>query len=162
MLYKTNYYSSLGDIILLANEEALLGAWFVGQKYEGRGFDLDKVEDCDIDSLQVARSWLDAYFAGENPQPLRMLSPQGTTFQKKVWQVLTQVPVGHTLTYGQIAEQIGCKSAQAVGGAVGKNPLSLFIPCHRVLGVDGSLTGYAGGLAKKAWLLKQEGATFKE
>lgn len=84
------------------------------------------------------------------------MSPQGTAFQKKVWTLLTRVPSGQTITYGQIAEQIGCKSAQAVGGAVGKKPLSLFIPCHHVLGSQGQLTGYAGGVERKCWLLDYE------
>lgn len=103
--------------------------------------------------LTAAQVWLDAYFAGRKSQSGPPLSPQGTAFQKKVWTLLTRVPSGQTITYGQIAAQLACKSAQAVGGAVGKNPLSIFIPCHRVLGSQGQLTGYAGGLERKCWLL---------
>ena len=89
-----------------------------------------------------------------------VLAPQGTAFQQSVWQVLREIPYGKTMTYGEIAQKIQCASAQAVGGAVGKNPLSVFVPCHRVLGSQGQLTGYAGGLERKRWLLSHEGVTF--
>lgn len=89
-----------------------------------------------------------------------VLAPQGTAFQQSVWQVLREIPYGKTMTYGEIAQKIQCASAQAVGGAVGKNPLSVFVPCHRVLGSQGQLTGYAGGLERKRWLLSHGGVTF--
>ena len=107
------------------------------------------------------KRWLDAYFAGMRPEPLPPLAPKGSPFRQKVWRALLQIPYGETVTYGEIAEQIsGGKagmSAQAVGGAVGHNPISIIIPCHRVLGSGGKLTGYAGGLEKKEYLLKLEG-----
>jgi methylated-DNA-[protein]-cysteine S-methyltransferase len=109
-------------------------------------------------------TWLESYFSGYNPNPNFVLNPQGTIFQKKVWKLLLQIPYGKLTTYGKIAEQLAIQegltsvSAQAVGGAVGHNPVSLLIPCHRVLGANGSLAGYAGGLDKKAALLRLEGA----
>lgn len=143
-------------MILLADDEGLLGAWFVGQKYTLRGFEAMDIAEQPSPILTAAQVWLDAYFAGRKSQSGPPLSPQGTAFQKKVWTLLTRVPSGQTITYGQIAAQLACKSAQAVGGAVGKNPLSIFIPCHRVLGSQGQLTGYAGGLERKCWLLDYE------
>lgn len=146
----------LGQMILLADDEGLLGAWFVGQKYALRGFEAMDIAEQPSPILTAAQVWLDAYFAGRKSQSGPPLSPQGTAFQKKVWTLLTRVPSGQTITYGQIAAQLACKSAQAVCGAVGKNPLSIFIPCHRVLGSQGQLTGYAGGLERKCWLLDYE------
>ena len=106
-----------------------------------------------------ARVWLDRYFAGQRTVANELpLAPQGSAFRKRVWRVLCEIPYGQTVTYGEIARQLSVNSAQAVGGAVGHNPISIIIPCHRVLGADGSLTGYAGGLAAKQWLLRHEGA----
>lgn len=156
MFYKQYYNSPLGQLTLVADEKALLGAWFVGQKYDLRGF--EKAELCEEETLilKAAKKWLDAYFSGENPAPFSMLAPKGTDFQYQVWEYLLTIPAGEKRTYGQIGAEISCKSGQAVGGAVGKNPISIFIPCHRIVGRDGSLTGYAGGLERKTWLLAHE------
>lgn len=157
-LYKQIYHSPLGDLSLVADSQGLIGVWFVGQKYFEQGINNDAILEADNTVLSQARQWLDAYFAGENPkQGELLLSPQGTPFQKQVWQVLREIPFGQTMTYGDIAERIHCHSARAVGGAVGRNPLSIIVPCHRVLGSHGQITGYAGGTDKKIWLLQHEG-----
>ena len=106
--------------------------------------------------IEQGKVWLSQYFNGEKPDKLPPLAPKGTPFQQKVWGALLDIPYGKTLAYGDLAKKLGCKSPQAVGGAVGRNPISILIPCHRVVGVDGKLTGYAGGLDKKAALLKLE------
>ncbi len=156
MLYKQGYDSPVGEMTLLADEKALLGAWFVGQKYDLRGFEQAELLEEDTAVLQEAKKWLDAYFAGEDLAPFPALAPKGTAFQQRVWEYLLTIPTGEARTYGQIAANLSCKSSQAIGGAVGRNPVSIFIPCHRVLGADGSLTGYAGGLDRKSWLLAHE------
>ncbi|MEX2804646.1 methylated-DNA--[protein]-cysteine S-methyltransferase [Streptococcus sp. H31] len=157
MLFKQLYHSPLGDILLAAADDVLLGTWFVGQKYELSGFEKIDFTEQENTVLSATEDWLEAYFAGV-PLPLPdFLSPQGTVFQQRVWTLLTHIPFGQTVTYGEIAEELRCRSAQAVGGAVRKNPISIFIPCHRVLGSRGQLTGYAGGLDRKYWLLEHEG-----
>ncbi|WP_303973401.1 methylated-DNA--[protein]-cysteine S-methyltransferase [Streptococcus merionis] len=154
-LYKTDYNSPLGLIRLLADDNALIGSYFKGQAYFERGYEELEFRQEMNAPLALAIDWLDAYFAGEMAeQP--PLAPRGTPFQLKVWQALQTIPTGQTVTYGQLAQQLQCRSARAIGGAVGKNPLSLFIPCHRVVGKGGLLTGYAGGLDKKIWLLNHE------
>ncbi|MBY5034000.1 methylated-DNA--[protein]-cysteine S-methyltransferase [Streptococcus gallolyticus] len=155
MYYQDFYQSPLGEIRLLADENGLCGLYFVGQKYDLRGFEKEEIFLQETASIVAAKVWLQAYFAGQD-LPEVTLSIHGTDFQKKVWACLRRIPAGRTLTYGQLAEELSCKSAQAIGGAVGKNPLSLIIPCHRVLGADGALTGYAGGVERKAWLLEHE------
>ena len=162
MIYKQIYQSPLGPISLLADEEHLLGCWFLGQKYFERDFEAETVLEKKSTILDHAQAWLDAYFSGKNPRPANYLAPNGTAFQERVWQVLKTIPAGSSLTYGQIARIVDCRSAQAVGSAVGKNPISIFIPCHRVLGSQGQLTGYAAGLDKKAWLLEHEGLTLEK
>ena len=113
--------------------------------------------------MDATRDWLYRYFAGDNPTVSDLvLAPSGTTFQHNVWSVLRAISYGETRTYGQIANELGYKSARAIGGAVGKNPLSIIIPCHRIIGSDGSLTGYAGGVDRKIWLLNQEQALYKK
>lgn len=161
MLRKLVYQSDLGEITVLANEKGLLGCYFLGQKYFEYGYELEKIIEERSVFLDEAKVWLDDYFAGKNPDLSRLtLVPYGTAFQRKVWKVLAQIPYGETMTYGEIAEKINCGSAQAVGGAVGKNPLSIIVPCHRVLGNQGQLTGYAGGVERKCWLLEHEKANF--
>lgn len=161
MLMRSYYPSPLGTISLLADERGLLGCYFVGQKYFENGYRDQAIVEGDSIFLADATAWLDAYFAGENPKAEDVvLALQGTAFQQSVWQVLREIPYGKTMTYGEIAQKIQCASAQAVGGAVGKNPLSVFVPCHRVLGSQGQLTGYAGGLERKRWLLSHGGVTF--
>lgn len=154
-LTKFYYNSPLGKISLVASDQALVGAWFVGQAYFQAGLTSLPQKGTNF-ILQEAASWLDTYFEG-NPTAISInLAPKGTLFQQNVWEALCHIPYGETITYGQLATQVACQSAQAVGAAIGRNPLSLFIPCHRVIAADGQLRGYAGGLDKKAWLLKHE------
>lgn len=152
------YSSPAGSIILAAHEGAICGLWFEGQKYEKRGLDESLLPDAkDREVLARCVQWLDAYFSGKAQGIDFPLCPQGTAFQKKVWRELCSIPHGSTASYGDIARRIGCKSARAVGAAVGKNPISILVPCHRVLGADKSLTGYAGGIERKKFLLALEG-----
>lgn len=158
MEYISGTYSSpLGALTLASNGEALAGLWLTGQKYFGAGHALAPGDD---PVLARARDWLDRYFAGKRPAPRELpLSPAGTEFQRAVWEKLCGIPYGETATYGALARALG-SSPRAVGSAVGRNPISIVIPCHRVLGADGSLTGYAGGVERKRWLLAFEGAGF--
>ena len=164
MQYISHYPSPLGPILLAADEIGLTGLWLEGQKYYARQLELPQKECEEGESpvLDMAKVWLDDYFAGREPEIEIPLHLSGTEFQQEVWQILQQIPYGQTVTYGQIAKQIACRrgqksmSAQAVGGAVGRNPVSLIVPCHRVVGSDGSLTGYAGGVDKKIALLQLE------
>lgn len=154
MAYYIKIPSPVGEITLLsADGESLAGLWLDSQKPETEG-----AEEAHLPVFAETQSWLNRYFAGENPLPEDIpLNPSGTAFQKKVWDVLRRIPYGKTVSYGEVAAEIGCRSAQAVGQAVGRNPLSVIVPCHRVVGKNGSLTGYAGGLEKKRELLKLEG-----
>ena len=162
MQYIYSYQSPLGGITMASNGTALTGLWFNGQKYFAEGL----AETAAAKTLPVFDEtvrWLDIYFGGHRPDFTPLLNLEGTAFRKEVWQLLLQIPYGETTTYGELAAQLaahnGLKrmSAQAVGGAVGHNPISIIVPCHRVVGTSGSLTGYAGGLAKKLALLKLEG-----
>jgi len=110
----------------------------------------------DLPVFQQTREWLDVYFSGQEPGFIPLLLPEGTPFRQAVWEQLLTIPYGQTTTYGEIARRIGCRSAQAVGGAVGHNPIAIIVPCHRVIGSNGTLTGYAAGIDRKAWLLKNE------
>lgn len=159
-LFKIIYSSPIGELSLVADEYGLVGIWFVGQTYFERGL-AEQPMLAGTDILDQTCNWLDSYFAGQEPDLNSLpLSIRGTEFQKRVWSELVKIPCGQTRTYKALADKLNCKSAQAVGGAVGKNPLSILVPCHRVLGADGSLTGYAGGLDKKIWLLDHEGVSF--
>ena len=149
----TKYASPLGEIVLAAEGDALIGLWFSGQAHFGAG--LRGAEDGDCAVLREAKAWLDDYFAGKAPETLPKLRPRGTDFQQRVWAELLRIPRGETATYGALAEKLG-SHARAVGGAVGRNPISIMIPCHRVVGKDGSLTGYAGGTWRKEALLQIE------
>ena len=156
----TCYPSPLGEIILASDGEALTGLWFAGQKYEGATLAPDHAEK-DLPVFDEARRWLDVYFTGKDPGFTPPLKLKGTDFRKTAWEILLTIPYGKTTTYGEIAAQIaretgGSVSARAVGGAVGHNPISLIVPCHRVVGADGSLTGYAGGIDRKRTLLTME------
>ena len=153
----TRYESPLGSLLLAADQTGLTGLWFVGQKYFPSFSDGDFFEN-ETPVLTEAKHWLSLYFSGKEPDFLQSLHPQGSSFRQAVWNVLLTIPRGQTMTYGEIARRLNVRSAQAVGGAVGHNPISILIPCHRVVGSDGSLTGYAGGLARKEWLLHLEGA----
>ena len=161
MLYTMYYPSPLGRMLLAADEEGLVGAWFEGQKYYGSVLEDDILQEKD-DILRRAEQWLDLYFSGTEPDFTPAIHLTGSDFRKQVWKLLLEIPYGQTRTYGDIAEQIAAEngrksmSAQAVGGAVGHNPVSIIIPCHRVVGAKGSLTGYAGGLDRKAKLLEWE------
>ena len=153
----TRYESPLGSLLLAADQTGLTGLWFVWQKYFPSFSDGDFFEN-ETPVLTEAKHWLSLYFSGKEPDFLPSLHPQGSSFRQAVWNVLLTSPRGQTMTYGEIARRLNVRSAQAVGGAVGHNPISILIPCHRVVGSDGSLTGYAGGLARKEWLLHLEGA----
>ena len=161
MTYVNHYASPMGELLLASDGEAITGLWFLGAKYFARGLD-PAAQERDLPVFQSAKAWLDAYFAGREPGALPPLRPAGTAFQRQVWDLLLQIPYGATTTYGALARRLaegrGRVSAQAVGGAVGHNPISLLIPCHRVVGAGGSLTGYAGGVNKKLALLRLEGA----
>ena len=154
--------SPLGRILLSSNGDALTGLWFEGQKYYGANLPALCAER-QVPVFEQAEAWLAVYFGGNAPDFTPPLFPRGTSFQKEVWELLLTVPFGRTVTYGNIAAVLARRrgllhfSAQAVGSAVGHNPVSLIIPCHRVVGADGSLTGYAGGLEKKERLLAMEG-----
>ena len=162
-MYLTEYASPVGTLTLASDREALTGLWLEGQKYFPADLSRADARRGDTPALAAARRWLDRYFAGERPAPSELeLRPGGTAFQRMVWARLCRIPWGETVTYGAIAREIAGQagrnvSARAVGGAVGHNPISIIIPCHRVVGADGSLTGYAGGIRKKQWLLDWEG-----
>ncbi len=161
MTFVQHYDSPLGGILLAADEGGLTGLWFDGQKYFARDLPARHTEQ-DTPILSEARRWLDIYFSGREPDFTPPLHPIGSAFRQSVWEILLQIPYGHTMTYGEIARQLAEKrgvkavSAQAVGGAVGHNEISVIIPCHRVVGTNGSLTGYAGGIDKKVKLLELE------
>lgn len=161
MYYQTTYESPFGMMVIACDgeEKHIVGAWFEGQKYFlGTLPELPEIKE-GILVLQRAKDWLDAYFAGENPAITEIpLAPAGGPFRQEVWKMLCEIPYGSVTTYGELARKMGRKnmSAQAVGGAVAHNPISVIIPCHRVVGTDGSLTGYAGGIDKKIKLLTHE------
>lgn len=150
------YDSPLGTLTIAAEGEALTALIIAGQKYEDRRL-AGEGRERETPVLQKARTWLDRYFASECTDPAELpLSPKGTAFQQRVWRELLTIPYGRTESYGSLAARLG-SSARAVGSAVGRNPLSVIIPCHRVLGIDGGLCGYAGGLENKKKLLRLEG-----
>ena len=161
MVYTTEYLSPLGTITLACDEEAIIGLWFNGQKHFGNILPR-QTERQERPLFQDARRWLDVYFSGREPDFTPPLHPVGSPFRRAVWELLLQIPYGQTTTYGALAQQLAAKqgktrmSAQAVGGAVGHNEISIIIPCHRVVGTSGSLTGYAGGIEKKVRLLQLE------
>ena len=161
MLYVSYYASPIGKITLGAREDVLVGAWFEGQKYFANTLPDERISQ-ETEILSEAKKWLDIYFSGEKPTFTLPLHPAGSTFRQAVWQILSEIPYGQTITYGEIAskiaerENISHMSAQAVGGAVGHNEISIIIPCHRVVGTNGSLTGYAGGIDRKISLRKLE------
>ena len=157
MIYTTQYDSPLGTMLLTSDGTALTA------------LDFDDTGNCihgtqkDLPVFEETFRWLDLYFDGKVPNCMPQLAPKGTAFQHAVWDILRTIPYGQTTTYGRIAAQLaeargGRMSAQAVGGAVGRNPISILIPCHRVIGADGSLTGYAGGMERKDFLLRLEGS----
>ncbi len=159
MEYTDRYPSPLGEILLASDGAALTGLWFEGQKYAARTLDNEQMA-CPLPVFALTKAWLDAYFSGKQPDFTVPVNPKGSAFQKRVWEQLLTIPYGQVITYGALAADLGCPSARAVGGAVGKNPISLLIPCHRVVGAGGRLTGYAGGLDRKVALLTLEGIPF--
>ena len=153
MIYNT-YDSPFGKIILTCDGENLTEVFFEGQKYADQ-----YLSDAAFGTATVlarTKDWLNQYFQGNIPESLPPVKLDGTVFQKRVWNLLLDIPYGKTVTYGDLAKLLGCRSAQAVGNAVGRNPISILIPCHRVIGAGGKLTGYAGGVDKKAALLRIE------
>ena len=155
----TYYASPIGRMLLQSDGSALTGLWLEGQKYDPSPLPADaRWEETPL--LRQTEDWLDRHFAGLRPDPAELpLDPAGTDFRRRVWQQLCRIPYGQTITYGALARELGVGSARAVGNAVGRNPISVIIPCHRVVGAAG-LTGYAGGLERKKWLLSHEGVIF--
>lgn len=162
MKYLSHYMSPLGGITLASDGSSITGLWFDGQKYFPAGLSETHPKKA-LPVFEEAARWLNGYFAGKAPADTPPLGPDGTPFRKAVWKILLTIPYGQTITYGGIAQRLAAQkglagmSAQAVGNAVGHNPISLMVPCHRVVGANGSLTGYAGGIDKKLWLLRLEG-----
>lgn len=163
MEYTYHYSSPLGGITLASDGSSLTGLWFDGQKYFAAGLNRAHINK-PLPVFEQTVRWLDIYFGGKEPDFTPPLFMKTTPFRKAVWEIMLTIPFGRTMTYGQIAQRIAARrgrsgmSAQAVGGAVGHNSISLIIPCHRVVGANGSLTGYAGGLDRKLQLLRLEGA----
>lgn len=163
MVFTRRYESPLGGMTMAGDGEALTGLWFDGQEHFASTLS-GMCSDRNLPVFDETVRWLDIYFSGKAPDFTPALRLRGTAFRHAVWEVLLTIPYGRTVSYGQIAERLTgwtgvCRaSAQAIGGAVGHNPVSLIIPCHRVIGADGSLTGYAGGIERKAKLLRMEAA----
>ena len=161
MLYYKKLASPLGEITLRSEGEALTGLWFVDDKHYGAK-DIAGAALADLELFMQAEAWLAEYFAGREPKVSVPLKLQGSEFQMQVWRLLQDIPYGRLVTYGDVAKKIAAQkglarmSAQAVGGAVGHNPLCIIVPCHRVVGANGSLTGYGGGMWRKVRLLELE------
>lgn len=166
MQYTYHYESPIGGLLLACDDVGLTGLWFDGQKYYVAGIDPEH-EEREHPFLEQARRWLDIYFSGQESDFMPPLHLIGSPFRLAVWDVLCRIPYGQTMTYGEIGKEIARQkglphmSAQAVGGAVGHNPVSIIVPCHRVVGTNGSMTGYAGGIDRKIKLLELEGADMK-
>ena len=160
-MFESRLHSPLGEVRLRSDGESLTGLWFVGQVNDAKDIDDIEIKN-DLPIFGQVESWLESYFSGKQTSITIPLQPKGTSFQQRVWQILQEIPYGETMTYGEIAQRIAKEkgvetfSAQAVGQAVGKNPISILIPCHRVLGKNGALTGYAGGVHRKEQLLQLE------
>lgn len=167
--YTTTISSPLGRLTLSSDGDFLTGLWIQDQKYfGGKALKGECREDGSLPVFSAAASWLSRYFAGERPVPGELsLWPEGSPFQQEIWKLLCEIPYGQVTTYGALAKEAALRlgrermSGQAAGGAVGHNPISIIIPCHRVVGADGSLTGYAGGISKKVWLLEHEGVDMR-
>ena len=162
MYYETTYNSPVGAIKLASDAHSLVGLWIEGQKYYGGTILESMTEQNNLSVFDATKKWLDEYFEGRKPSVSKLLvplAPIGSEFRRKVWDILCEIPYGRVTTYGEIAKKMAKKSmsARAVGGAVGHNPISIIIPCHRVIGANNSLTGYAGGIDKKIRLLELEG-----
>ncbi len=158
MDYTAQYASPLGGMTMASDGEALVGLWFDGQRFFGAGMEQACGRRDDLTVFELTHRWLDLYFGGGKPDFTPPLLLRGSEFRRQVWEILLAIPYGQTVTYGEVARRIGGgMSAQAVGGAVGHNPVSLIVPCHRVVGAYGQLTGYAGGVERKLRLLQLEG-----
>ena len=172
MNYYTHYHSPISELTIASDGSSITGLWLKGQKYYMSEIIGSAEEANNIPLLLTAKKWLDSYFAGENPNTDGLpLAPAGSDFRKAVWRILLEIPYGECATYKEVAKQMASKDnrlnlpVRAVGGAIGHNPISIIIPCHRVIGTDGSITGYAGGIEKKLHLLAHEGidiSRFKE
>lgn len=163
MIYTSTYKSPIGNLLIASKDNKLVGLWMENQKYYLSNFKEKIVETENLEILVKTKKWLDRYFNGEKPNINELeINPVGSEFRKSVWEILKNIPYGEVITYNDIAKELakqkGIKkmSAQAVGGAVGHNPISIIIPCHRVVSTNGSLTGYAGGIKKKIYLLEHE------
>ena len=160
-MFESRMHSPLGEVRLRSDGKSLTGLWFVGQVNDAKDNSDIEIKD-DLPIFGQVETWLESYFSGEQTPIKIPLQPKGTVFQEEVWKILQEIPYGETMTYGEIAQRIAKEkgvatySAQAVGQAVGKNPISILIPCHRVLGKNGALTGYAGGVHRKEQLLRIE------
>lgn len=161
-MYTTEYETPIGKVLLASDGSALTGLWFFGAKHFAAGLDIASRRN-ELPIFDRAREWLDIYFSGREPGFTPPLNFRGSDFQTEVWSILRKIPYGQTATYGEISKRLAAArgtermSARAVGAAVGRNPISIIVPCHRITGADGSLTGYAAGTDKKAFLLKLEG-----
>ena len=167
MQYTAAYQSSVGDVLLAADETGLTGLWFEGEKFYALSLDPEH-EERETPIFAITRRWLDIYFSGHEPDFMPPVHMIGSEFRRCVWELLLQIPYGTTVTYGDLARQVARRrglrrmSAQAVGGAVGHNEISIIVPCHRVVGTNGSLTGYAGGVDKKRILLELVGGDIEK
>lgn len=169
MKYKTSYSSPLGEILLVSDRINLTGVWIEGQKYKLKNLKEEIMQKDDLEIFIRTKMWLNKYFCKEKPNISELsLAPEGNEFRQSVWKILCKIPYGKTITYGEIAKMVAknlnknTMSAQAIGNAVGSNPISIIIPCHRVVGKNGNLTGYAGGIDKKIELLKLEGINMQK
>ena len=164
MCFYEFYDSPVGRLTVASDENSIIGLWLVHQRFYMDILQGQECEEKETDVIRLAKTWLDKYFVGEKPEiselPIKFI---GSDFRVEVWQMLTEIPCGNVVTYGDFAKKIAIKrgiksmSAQAVGGAVGRNPISIIVPCHRVIGVNGNLTGYSGGVSTKIKLLEFEG-----
>lgn len=164
MFYSTEYFSPLGTLTMASDGQNIVGLWIEGQKYFGSAMGKEMLLKEDVPVFDKTRNWLDRYFAGCIPDISELpVAPVGSEFRQNVWSILREIPYGELITYGDIAKKMALKmgrktiSSRAVGGAVGHNPISIIIPCHRVIGANGNLTGYAGGIETKIKLLELEG-----
>ena len=162
--YRTTFESAVGEITLGSDGQSLVGLWTAGQRYFGDAVPGEMVPNDNLYVFAAAKDWLNRYFDGKRPMISELpLAPMGGEFRQTVWTMLTDIPYGEVVTYGELAREIAGQqginkmSAQAVGGAVGHNPISIIIPCHRVVGANGNLTGFAGGIQMKLQLLEHEG-----
>ncbi|MGX7047050.1 methylated-DNA--[protein]-cysteine S-methyltransferase [Pseudolactococcus plantarum] len=164
----TTYQSPIGDLTLASNGQQLVGLWLAEQKYFGATLEQPTIEKNDLPIFEKTKTWLDQYFCGQRPDVANLeLAPRGSEFRQIVWQLLADIPYGKVMTYGHIAQKVATQmgkpsmSSQAVGAAIAHNPISIIIACHRVIASTGSLTGYAGGIENKAYLLRLEGVDMK-